>query len=122
MLPNIICQIACLLASEGVIAIFGPSSTYTSSKSITIACYIAALTQFNPIDAVGSVCQELGIPHIIVHWMPEDFVPNTENHMYTRSVFPESNLFATALKHIIVDYQWNGFTLIYENNDSIYFH
>lgn len=53
--------------------------------------------------------------------MPEDFDINSENHMYTRSVFPESNLFATALKHIIVDNQWNGFTLIYENNDSIPF-
>lgn len=72
------------------------------------------------LDAVGSVCQELGIPHIIVHWMPEDFVPNSENHIYTRSIFPEPNLFATALKHIIVDYQWNGFTLIYEDNDSIF--
>lgn len=67
---------------------------------------------------VGSVCHELGIPHIIVQWMPEELVTSVEHHLHTRSFFPEPNLFARALAQIIVDYEWKGFTLIYENSDS----
>lgn len=60
----------------------------------------------------------MGIPHIIVHWTPEyyDIYPN---HQYTRNFFPSHSLFNRALAQIIADYEWNGFTLVYENNDNL---
>ncbi|KAG4075834.1 hypothetical protein HA402_003660 [Bradysia odoriphaga] len=92
--------IACELISEGVIAIFGPSSPQTTK-------------------IVGSICNEYGVPHILANWLPEDEVDISENHRYTRNFFPDNNFYAKALSQIIVDYEWKEFTLIYETGDSL---
>lgn len=68
-------------------------------------------------EIVGSICNELGIPHILANWVPEDEIDITEYHQYTRNFFPDNNFYAKALSQIIDDYEWKGFTLIYENND-----
>lgn len=68
------------------------------------------------LEIVGSICNELGIPHIIAHWTPGEV--REEQHAYTRNFFPDNNLYARALAQIIADYEWNGFTLLYENNES----
>ncbi|XP_037026038.1 glutamate receptor ionotropic, kainate 2-like [Bradysia coprophila] len=93
-------KIACELASDGVVAIFGPNSIQTSK-------------------IVGSVCNELGIPHILSNWSPGEVRDAAMQHAYTLNFFPENNLFAQALAQIIDDYEWNGFTLLYDNNESL---
>lgn len=77
---------------------------------------ILKLSRFKGI--VASICQDLGIPHIVVHWVPEHYDFDT-NHQYTRNFFPDHNLFNRALAQIIADYEWDGFTLIYETDDSL---
>lgn len=73
------------------------------------------------VDIVASICNSLGIPHVIAHWQPEDLVPAAalEHHAHTRNFFPDASLFARALAEVIVDNEWKGFTLIYEHEDSL---
>lgn len=68
-------------------------------------------------EIVGSICNELGVPHILANWLPEDEVDISDNHQYTRNFFPDNNFYAKALSQIIADYEWKGFTLIYETNE-----
>ncbi|KAJ6638984.1 Glutamate receptor ionotropic, kainate 2 [Pseudolycoriella hygida] len=93
-------KLACGLISEGVVAIFGPSS-YQTTK------------------IVGSICNTFGIPHILAQWIPEDEIDITEHHKFTRNFFPDNNFYARALSQIISDYEWKGFTVIYENDESL---
>ncbi|KAG4075844.1 hypothetical protein HA402_003670 [Bradysia odoriphaga] len=93
-------KIACQLASDGVIAIFGPNTIQTSK-------------------IVGSVCNEFGIPHILANWSPGEVRDAATQHAYTLNFFPENNLYAQALAKIIDDYEWKGFTLLYDNNESL---
>lgn len=52
--------------------------------------------------------------------MPEELTAITEyRNQFTRNFFPENELFARALAQVIVDYEWDSFTLIYENNNSL---
>lgn len=98
-----IIYIACSLVADGVVAIFGPGSKYTSS-------------------IVASVCHNMGVPHIIAHWQPEELVPSAaaQHHAHTRNFFPDATLFARTLAEVIVDNEWTaGFTLIYEHEDSL---
>lgn len=73
-------------------------------------------------EIVGSICNELGIPHIIAHWIPGEEKSTVEHHLHTRNFFPENNLYALALAEIIDDYEWNGFTLIYDNKECKLIH
>lgn len=129
---------ACGLASEGVIAIFGPSSRQTAG-------------------IVASVCDLLGIPHLTAHWHPDElynpaatFVKDDDDdnadddnddddkdtnsnedivdlaelnpfamHTFTRNFFPDRAVYAKMLATLIADSGWNGFTLIYETADSL---
>lgn len=79
---------------------------------INVICYVGV---------VASICNSLGIPHIIAHWQPEDLVPAAalKHHAHTRNFFPDPSLFARALADVIVDNEWKGFSVIYENEDSL---
>lgn len=68
-------------------------------------------------EIVGSICNDLGIPHFITHWIPGEEQNTVEHHKYTRNFFPENNMYARALGKVIDDANWNGFTLIYDNKE-----
>lgn len=119
---------ACNLAADGVIAIFGPSSRQTAG-------------------IVASVCNRLGIPHLIGHWEPDDLHTKAvavidddadadadddsedeveedspkpySMHTFTRNFFPDRDVYAQMLATLIADSKWNGFTMIYDTADSL---
>lgn len=58
------------------------------------------------------------IPHFIASWQsPESF--NNKFHKFTRNLFPNANTYSGILRDIIANYGWNGFTILYEDNDSL---
>lgn len=91
---------ACALASEGVAAIFGPNNLEASS-------------------IVSAICNELGIPHLTGHWMPEYSAAKRPYHAHTRNLFPNSDHFSRAIADLITDYDWKTFTVIYEDDYSL---
>lgn len=113
---------ACELASVGVVAIFGPNTVQTSSK-FWIGKFKESIRvkdlRLNRLEGiVGSVCNQLGIPHIISHWRPANVKDSNEQHFYTRNFFPDSTIYSKALAKIVEDYNWKGFTLLYDNYES----
>ncbi|XP_001655464.2 glutamate receptor ionotropic, kainate 2 [Aedes aegypti] len=91
----------CELASEGVTAIFGPSSMLTSG-------------------IVSSICKTIEIPHIITHWDPEPIGGwDPEMQAMTINLYPEADVLSRALRDLIVDYSWKSFTIIYDSDDGL---
>lgn len=89
---------ACELISEGVAAIFGPSSRYTSG-------------------IVSSLANAFEIPHLVTHWQPYAVTP--DNHKMTVNLYPESEVLAAAVVDLVDDYDWNAFTIIYDDDDAL---
>ncbi|XP_058063457.1 glutamate receptor ionotropic, kainate 2-like [Anopheles bellator] len=91
----------CELASEGVTAVFGPSSILTSG-------------------IVGSVCKTLEIPHIVTHWDPEPLGGlDPALQAMTINLYPDADVFSRALADLIVDYSWKSFTIIYDTDEGL---
>ncbi|XP_039444808.1 glutamate receptor ionotropic, kainate 2 [Culex pipiens pallens] len=91
----------CELASEGVTAIFGPSSMLTSG-------------------IVSSICKTIEIPHIITHWDPEPLGGiDPELQAMTINLYPEADVLSRALRDLIVDYSWKSFTIIYDSDEGL---
>lgn len=88
-------QEACEMASEGVAAIFGPSSHLTSG-------------------IVSSIANVLEIPHILTHWTPVTL--NQVNHRMTVNMYPDSEVLSAALLDVVDDYDWKHFTVIYDED------
>lgn len=91
---------ACSLVSEGVAAIFGPNTMQASG-------------------IVAAICNEVGIPHFIGHWMPDAPAVKRPFHSHTRNLFPNSDHFSRGLADLIIDYDWKTFTIIYEDDYSL---
>ena len=93
--------LVCELAAEGAVAIFGPSSIETSG--------IAA-----------SICEKLEIPNIIYHWGTKALgdIQSTE-HTMTINLYPDSDVLAKAFAHVLVDYTWKAYTIIYESEENL---
>lgn len=89
---------ACNLAAEGVAAIFGPSSRFTSG-------------------IVSSVADVLEIPHLVTHWQP--YAVNPDNHKMTVNLYPDSEVLAAAIVDLVDDYDWNSFVIIYDEDDAL---
>lgn len=68
---------------------------------------------------VAAICNEVGIPHFIGHWMPENPAIKRPFHSHTRNLFPNSDHFSRALADLITDYDWKTFTIIYEDDYSL---
>lgn len=68
---------------------------------------------------VAAICNEVGIPHFIGHWMPENSPIKRPFHSHTRNLFPNSDHFSRALAELITDYDWKTFTIIYEDDYSL---
>lgn len=95
-----------------------PASLLDIFRNVIGSVTLSVLNNDNNLtDIVGSICNELGIPHILANWFPEDEVDITDQHQFTRNFFPDNYFYAKALSQIVNDYMWKGFTLIYENND-----
>uniref|UniRef100_A0A336KHH4 CSON010578 protein n=1 Tax=Culicoides sonorensis TaxID=179676 RepID=A0A336KHH4_CULSO len=91
-------QIACEMASQGVAAIFGPSSPFTSG-------------------IVSSIANTLEIPHIVTHWTP--VTPNQEHHRMTINMYPDSEVLSSAILDLVTDYDWKQFTIIYDDDSGL---
>lgn len=99
---RLLCIAVCSLVAEGVAAVFESHNN-----------------KFKYSGIVGSICNELGIPHFIGHWAPE--IPEYKRpfYQYTRNFFPNPGHFSRALADLIVDYDWTTFTVIYEDDFSL---
>lgn len=93
--------LVCQLASDGVDAIFGPSSIETTG-------------------VVASIAEKFEIPHIIYHWKtkPLHWEKSVE-HTMTLNLYPDSDTLAEAYANVLVDYSWKSYTIIYENKENL---
>lgn len=87
------------MLSEGVAAIFESSND-----------------KFKQTGIVASIANEFGVPHFMSHWTPETPDYKRPFRQFTRNFFPSSSAFSRALADLIEDYDWNSFTVIYEDN------
>lgn len=94
--PLIAIQTACKLLSVGVVGIFGP------------------VTEENA-NAVQSVCDNKEIPHIEARWNPDQ-----ERETCLANVYPHPKVLARIFVDIVKELGWKGFTILYENNTSLY--
>lgn len=67
---------------------------------------------------MAAICNQLEIPHFVAVWQPPETVTN-EYHKFTLNLFPRASTYSGALRDIVVNYGWKGFTVLYENNDSL---
>lgn len=85
----------CSLLSLGTVAIFGPRNA-------------------DNINAVQSICDAKEIPHIITRWNQNVLRGST-----TINLYPHPPVLSRAYFDIITAWDWNTFTVLYENNESL---
>nr|XP_036232278.1 glutamate receptor ionotropic, kainate 2 [Bactrocera oleae] len=94
-------QLTCELISDGVVAIFGPSS-----KTST--------------DIVAVIANATGIPHMEFDWRIESPNQDRLNNRMTINVAPSVSMISKAYFSIIKsNYEWNQFTLVYETEAGL---
>ncbi|XP_016946037.3 glutamate receptor ionotropic, kainate 2 isoform X1 [Drosophila suzukii] len=94
-------QITCELISNGVAAIFGPSSKAAS-------------------DIVAQIANTTGIPHIEYDLKLEATRQEHLNHQMSVNVAPSLSVLSRAYFEIIkTNYEWRTFTLIYETPEGL---
>ncbi|XP_017012808.2 glutamate receptor ionotropic, kainate 2 isoform X1 [Drosophila takahashii] len=94
-------QITCELISNGVAAIFGPSSKAAS-------------------DIVAQIANTTGIPHIEYDLKLEATRQEHLNHQMSVNVAPSLSVLSRAYYEIIkTNYEWRTFTLIYETPEGL---
>ncbi|XP_033155352.1 glutamate receptor ionotropic, kainate 1 isoform X6 [Drosophila mauritiana] len=93
-------KMVCNLISQGVIAIFGPS---TGSSS----------------DIIASICDTLDIPHIVYDWIPNESIPDREHSTMTLNVHPDNLLLSQGLAEIVQSFAWRSFTVVYETDKEL---
>ncbi|XP_017064350.1 glutamate receptor ionotropic, kainate 2 [Drosophila eugracilis] len=93
-------KMVCNLISQGVIAIFGPS---TGSSS----------------DIIASICDTLDIPHIVYDWIPNESIPDREHSTMTLNVHPDNLLLSQGLAEIVQSFGWRSFTVVYESDKEL---
>lgn len=90
----------CELLSEGVAAIFGPSTSETSG-------------------IVASIADAVEVPHITTYWEREPLGGKRTKHQMTLNVFPDTEVLSRAYAELILDYTWKSYTIIYEDDDGL---
>ncbi|XP_017048956.1 glutamate receptor ionotropic, kainate 2 [Drosophila ficusphila] len=94
-------QVTCELISNGVAAIFGPSSKAAS-------------------DIVAQIANTTGIPHIEFDLKLEATRQEHLNHQMTVNVAPSLSALSRAYFEIIkTNYEWRTFTLIYDSPEGL---
>ncbi|XP_012061138.1 PREDICTED: glutamate receptor ionotropic, kainate 2-like [Atta cephalotes] len=92
---------ACKLLEEGVAAIFGPSSRYTSG-------------------IVASIAARFDIPHIEYVWRESEGKENQKkSSSMTINIFPASEQVSQAIADIIDSMNWQKFAAIYETDEGL---
>ena len=90
------------MATRGIHAIFGPDSARTN-------------------EIVRSVAENLGLPQF-------QTFPNSKMSTYARgspgqnlifNLYPEPKTVARALATLVKEMHWKGFTIVYEDDDSL---
>ncbi|XP_067620607.1 glutamate receptor ionotropic, kainate 2 isoform X2 [Eurosta solidaginis] len=94
-------QLTCELISDGVIAIFGPSSKATH-------------------DIVAVIANATGIPHLEFDWQRESTFQERFNKIMTVNVAPAVSMISKAYLSIIKSsYEWSEFTIVYETKEDL---
>ncbi|XP_011064364.1 PREDICTED: glutamate receptor ionotropic, kainate 2-like [Acromyrmex echinatior] len=93
---------ACELLEEGVAAIFGPSSRYTSG-------------------IVASIAARFDIPHIEYVWRENKGKENQKkaSSLMTINIFPASEQVSQAIVDVIKSMNWRKFAAIYETDEGL---
>ncbi|XP_053961748.1 glutamate receptor ionotropic, kainate 2 isoform X1 [Anastrepha ludens] len=94
-------QLTCELLSDGVAAIFGPSSKASS-------------------DIVAVIANATGIPHIEFDWKFQSTFQERVNNRMTVNVAPSIAMISKAYFSIIKSvYEWEQFTIVYETQEGL---
>ncbi|XP_018345205.1 PREDICTED: glutamate receptor ionotropic, kainate 2-like [Trachymyrmex septentrionalis] len=93
---------ACELLEEGVAAIFGPSSRYTSG-------------------IVASIAARFNIPHIEYVWRESEGKKKQKktSQSMTINIFPASEQVSQAIADVVDSMKWRKFVAIYETNEGL---
>ncbi|NP_001191543.1 glutamate receptor subunit protein GluR7 precursor [Aplysia californica] len=85
----------CRMSQEGIAAMFGPVSAMTAAH-------------------VQSMCNAFEIPHLQWRWDPRD-----KRDYFSISLYPHYLTLSTAYKDVVQYWNWNRFTILYEDNEGL---
>ncbi|CAL1527179.1 unnamed protein product [Lymnaea stagnalis] len=85
----------CRMSQTGIAGMFGPVSPLAASH-------------------VQSICTAFEIPHLQWHWDPRD-----SRDYFSISLYPHYLTLSKAYKDAIQHWEWDRFTILYENNDGL---
>lgn len=90
--------LACNISSsgDGIAAIFGPESTYTTPM-------------------VQSVCSNLELPHLQISWRPT----MTYNTQTVLNFYPDTDLLAEGIATVVRHLQWKSYVILYQYNEGL---
>lgn len=88
-------QTTCHLLSQGVVAIFGPTSEENA-------------------NVIQSICDTKEIPHIEARWNADQ-----ERGSCLVNVFPYPDILSKIFVDLVKTWQWKGFTILYEDDHSL---
>lgn len=91
---------ACELLSEGVAAIFGPSTSETAG-------------------IVASIANSVDVPHITAFWEREPLGGKRTPNEMTLNIYPDTEVLSRAFAELLIDYTWKSYTIIYEDDDGL---
>ena len=97
---NVPFPLACELLSEGVAAIFGPSTLETAG-------------------IVSSIANAVDVPHITAYWESEPLGGKQTANQMTLNIYPDTEVLSRAFAELLVDYTWKSYTIIYEDDDGL---
>lgn len=92
--------LVCELLSEGIAAIFGPSTSETAG-------------------IVSSIAEAVDVPHITAFWEREPLGKTQAPNEMTLNIYPDTEVLSRAFAELLIDYTWKSYTIIYEDNDAL---
>lgn len=93
-------QLVCELLSDGVAAIFGPSTSETSG-------------------IVASIASTVDVPHITAYWERESIGGKGTPNEMTLNIYPDTEVLSRAFAELLIDYTWKTYTIVYEDDDGL---
>ncbi|XP_012251025.2 glutamate receptor ionotropic, kainate 2-like isoform X2 [Athalia rosae] len=93
--PYDVAHDVCNLANAGIAAIFGPQDKIAARH-------------------VQTMCDTMEIPHIAARWEPQQSRGNGLVNLY-----PYSQTLAAIYLQLVTDYNWNTFTILYQNTENL---
>lgn len=72
-------------------------------------------------EYVTSLCNQLSIPNLQIHWDSREVVTSTKrpdrDHM-TLNLYPDHHTLSAAQRDLIKFWDWKKFAVLYEDNDG----